>query len=142
MDADFTHQPDKVRNLLEDTPKTAVVVGSRFLESESLENWSLFRKFLTKTAHFLTRLILGIEVDATNAFRLYRLEELPRGFDQWVESNGYSFFFESLYQLKRRGYSMGEIPLTLSKRAQGDSKMTLGEVFKSVKMLLALRFRS
>ena len=141
MDADFTHPPEYIPKLLDNGNGAAIVVGSRHLMKESLKGWNLMRKALTKLGHLLTTQILGLKYDSTGAFRLYRLEQIPEEFLNLIQSNGYSFFFESLYTFHRRGIAIAEIPITLPPRTHGSSKMSYAEIFKSLRLLLQLYCR-
>ena len=99
MDCDFSHQPEHIRDLLNESVRYEVVVGSRYLSKHSLRGWSLFRKSLTLLGHSLTRFLLRMKYDATGGFRAYRLDTIPREVFDLVQSKGYSFLFESLYIL-------------------------------------------
>jgi dolichol-phosphate mannosyltransferase len=138
MDCDFTHPPEKIPELIEGGEGYAVVVGSRYLLRHSLAGWNILRKLLTWTGHTLTVALLGMRYDATGAFRLYRLDRIPRYAFDVVVSRGYSFFFESLYVLYLNGVSIREIPIALPPRTYGHSKMSVQEVFRSVKLLLTI----
>jgi dolichol-phosphate mannosyltransferase len=135
MDADFTHPPHYLPLLLELGHTSDVVVTSRFLHEDGLPEWNLVRRFLTHTGHILTKLCLGMPYDATGALRLYRLDKIPRHAFKLINASGYSFFFESLHVLFFNGFTIREIPIQLPARAYGSSKMTIREVFRSVKML-------
>ncbi len=135
MDCDFTHSPDYIRDFLAQSEVADVVVGSRYLQKESLGSWNAYRKLLTRLGHLLTVLFLKMSYDATGAFRLYRLDRLPRYFLDPIQSSGYSFFFESLYVLHRNGYRIVEIPTLLPARAYGHSKMRLKDALHSVSQL-------
>ena len=50
-----------------------IVIGSRYLASNSLPGWAISRRVLTLTGHFVTRTLLAMPYDATGALRLYRL---------------------------------------------------------------------
>jgi dolichol-phosphate mannosyltransferase len=141
MDADFTHPPARIPELLNNTFRYEVVVGSRYMEEKSLKGWNFLRKTLTWTAHFLTTVLLGLKYDSTGAFRLYRIDRIPQATFELVRSNGYSFFFESLYILHVSHYAIHEIPIALPPRTYGSSKMSYREAFKSVKMLFGIYFR-
>ncbi len=139
LDADFTHPPSYIPRLFEATAD--VVLGSRHMEKNSLDGWNVFRKSLTKLGYFLTTQVLGLKYDATGAFRLYRLNRIPETFLDRVTSNGYAFFFESLYVLHRNGASIAEIPIALPPRTYGSSKMSYREILRSVKLLGKLAVR-
>jgi SAM-dependent methyltransferase len=57
-----------------------------------------------------------------------------------IESNGYSFFFESLLVLHRNGFGIEEMAIALPARTYGHSKMSFLETFGSVVRLLQLFF--
>lgn len=142
MDADFTHSPEKIAELIAMLDAYDLVTGTRFESTGSLEGWNFYRKSMTNFGHFLTGNLLGLPYDCTGAFRAYRLDRIPRQFLSLVESQGYSFFIESIFVLSRNNFSIGEVPITLPARTYGTSKMTLKEVLKSVRMLARLSFQS
>jgi len=137
MDCDFTHPPAEIAELLRVSEDVDVVVGSRYLAKRSLAGWNLMRKVLTMTGHLLTRVLLGMGYDATGAFRLYRLDRIPRQAFGMVSSKGYSFFFESLYILHFNRFRIREIPIALPPRTYGHSKMSFREVRHSVALLFS-----
>lgn len=145
MDSDFTHLPGDINKFLKYTEDYDVVVGSRYLEKNSISEWNLFRKFLTNTGHCLSKYSLDMPYDATGAFRAYRLDRIQRRIFNLVSSRGYSFFFESLYVLNMNKYKIKEIPIILPKRTYGSSKMRFKDIHASVCCLTAMnlyrRFR-
>jgi len=142
MDCDFSHQPEDLPRLLEESSQKPVVVGSRFMDAGSLEDWNPKRKFLTHLGHWLTFHFLGLPMDATGAFRLYRLDRIPRMLWRNVQSSGYAFFFESLVILHRHGIECAEISIRLPKRVYGESKLNFRQAFRSLCMLFQLTFTS
>lgn len=140
MDCDFTHPPECIPNLLAAGKDAAVAVGSRYIQKKSLSGWNAYRRFLTMTGHFLTRILLGMEYDATGGFRFYQLEKIPRQVFDLVGSRGYSFFFESLYIIHLNRFKIAQIPIHLPVRTYGSSKMDSSEVFRSVRFLFAVYF--
>jgi dolichol-phosphate mannosyltransferase len=132
MDADFTHPPSYLPELLRRGEEVDVVVGSRYLLHNSLDEWTLFRRLLTRGGHLLTRTLLGLQEDASSAYRLYRLDRIPRAVFGLVRARGYSFFFESLYVLRLNRYRIAEVPIVLPARASGRSKMGLMDACKGL----------
>ena len=66
MDADGSHQPEHLPDLLEAARDADVVIGSRWVRGGSIVNWPLHRKVLSVGGNTYTRLMLGIPVhDAT-----------------------------------------------------------------------------
>lgn len=135
MDCDFTHSPGYLPDFISSSNDYDIVLGSRYLLRNSLSDWNLLRKFLTHFGHFATKHLLGIKYDATGAFRVYRLDRVPRQLFDSVCSKGYSFFFESLYVLQANNFRIIELPIVLLARTYGHSKMSLGEVFHSIHKL-------
>jgi dolichol-phosphate mannosyltransferase len=137
MDCDFTHPPKHIVDLLAEAADHDVVVGSRYKAKRSLAGWNFVRKLLTWTGHALTRVLLGMSYDATGALRLYRLDRIPRQTFDLVSSQGYSFFFESLYILHFNKFRIKEIPIALPPRTYGHSKMSVREIRHSVALLIS-----
>lgn len=138
LDCDFTHSPSLISTFLRRSESADVVVGSRYVERDSLPGWTPIRKMLTAGGHLLTETLLGISEDATGAFRVYNLETVPKELFDLVKSRGYSFFFESLLIVSKNKFSIAEIPIRLPARSVGHSKMTLAEIRRSVTMLFEL----
>ena len=141
MDCDFTHRPAYLPFFLEMGAQSAVVLGSRYMRQQSLDEWNLFRKTLTHVGHLLTRTLLGMPYDATGAYRLYRLSVIPRGLFEQVISMGYSFFFESLYLIHREGLRIKEFPIDLPARTYGESKMRVRDALHSASCLFRIYLR-
>lgn len=141
MDGDFSHSPTDVPRLLAAAEKADVAVGSRWIAENSLPGWNIYRKFMTALGHALTKYVLGIPHDASGAFRAYRLDKIAKETFAEVESTGYSFFFESMFILKRKNHSFGEIPIVLPARTYGSSKMGLRDVWHSGLFIFQLRLK-
>jgi dolichol-phosphate mannosyltransferase len=137
MDADFSHPPEYIADLLNYSDHS-VVVGSRYLKKKSLSGWNILRKILTMAGHFATNFFLRMPYDATGAFRLYRLDIIPHEAFLLVSSFGYSFFFESLFILNINKFKIKEIPIHLPARTYGHSKMKLKDAFQSLLFLASI----
>jgi dolichol-phosphate mannosyltransferase len=131
MDCDFTHSPGDIPHLLKYADTHDVVVGSRYMQANSLPGWNPLRKFLTGFGHLLTKHLLDMPFDATGAFRIYCLNRIPINVFRLIKSRGYSFFFESLFLLTRNGASIAEVPIVLPARTYGHSKMSYREAYHS-----------
>ena len=142
MDCDFTHSPSSIQKIIDADKIYDVVVGSRYLQKKSLVGWNVYRKALTMVGHIVTKMLLGMNYDASGAFRLYRLNRIPGEIFGLVTSKSYSFFPESLYILNSNGLKIGEIPVKLPPRTYGHSKMKLKDIFLSVKLILSLYIKS
>lgn len=138
MDCDFTHSPSDIPRLLDAAEQADLVAGSRFSNPDSLSGWTLVRRGLTHLGHAMTRHMLGVSSDATGAFRVYRLDRIPRPVFELVTEKGYAFFFQSMFIMQQNGISIAEVPIVLPPRTYGHSKMDITEVARSVEQLVAL----
>jgi dolichol-phosphate mannosyltransferase len=138
MDCDFTHCPKDIPVLLHHADEYDVVVGSRHMREDSLSGWNLWRKFVTKVGHVLTTVLLKMPYDATGAFRLYRLDRIPPEVFRSVESNGYSFFIESLAILNLNRFRIEEIPIALPPRTYGHSKLQVRDMVQWLAFMLGM----
>lgn len=138
MDSDQTHPPQYLPDLIAASKDCGVVVGSRHLREDSLKDWDFLRLVLTRVSHALTVHLLGMRHDATTAYRLYKLERIPRGIFDLVESKSYAFFFESLYILQVNGIAIKDVGITLPARTRGNSKMTFRDAARSAGQLAYL----
>jgi dolichol-phosphate mannosyltransferase len=142
MDCDLGHSPKYFPEFFKLSDKYDVVIGSRHKGTEGTKGWGWFRKGLTKAGYLATSLLLNMPYDSTIAFRLYRLDRIPKKLFDLVRSRGYSFFFESLYIIKFNGYKIAEFPIHMPTRIYGKSKMTLKEIFNSFKQLFVILHRT
>ena len=141
MDSDYAHSPDDIERFLELAVDHDLVVGTRFIRTDSMGDLSLTRRFLSSTAHFMTQYCLRMPYDSTNAFRLYRLDRIPEDLFKKVASDSYSFFFESLFIFHSNGVLITEVPISLGSRHSGASNMSIHDAMLSVRMLMILVFR-
>ena len=127
MDADFSHSPQKVLELVQALPDCDMALGSRYVPGGSLDkDWAFWRKGLSAFGNFYARTILGLPIrDVTGGFRLWKRETLSHLPLERVRSNGYVFQVEMAYVADRLGFKMKEIPIYFAERCFGKSKMTL-----------------
>jgi SAM-dependent methyltransferase len=104
----------------------------------SLPGWNFFRRAMTGLGHALTRHVLGLPYDASGAFRAYQLDRIPREVFGLVRSNGYSFFFESLFVLFKNAFCIRDVPIVLPARTYGSSKMTAAAALRSGRFVFEL----
>ena len=141
MDADFAHRPSYLRTMLSQADSADVIVASRYLEGGGLSGWGALRLMITHTAHWLTTHALRLPYDCTGGFRLYRTSVL-RGIDlAHIQSEGYAFLIELLFHLQEKACSIKEIPIVISARNIGASKISRYEIVNAAKTLLRLSLR-
>ena len=124
MDADFSHDPHELPNLVAAAAAADLVLGSRYVDGIRITNWPLRRLMLSKGAAMYVRLITGMPVtDPTGGFKCYRRRVLAAIDLDAIMSNGYAFQVEMTHSAWMRGFKIVEIPITFEDRRAGYSKM-------------------
>ena len=64
MDADFSHNPKSISQLLEVAKRNDVVIGSRYIKGGSIsDKWNILRKFLSRSGNFYARFTTGLKLN-------------------------------------------------------------------------------
>jgi dolichol-phosphate mannosyltransferase len=139
MDADWSHDPVYLSELLAATNGADVAIGSRYAEGGAIEGWPRSRRLLSRVINRLSRSLLGLPVrDSSGAFRAYRVAKL-RDLDlSVIRAPGYAYLEEILWYLSRANASFVEVPITFRERRAGRSKIAIGEVVGKLAMLTRL----
>jgi len=141
MDADFAHAPSDLASMLACADHADVVIGSRYLSGGGLTDWPLWRRVVTHTAHWLTTHLLGLPYDCTGGFRLYDTAVFEQVNLEAIHSDGYAFLTELLFTIIRQGFTVHELPIVVTFREHGTSKISPIEILKAVKTLIQLSCR-
>jgi dolichol-phosphate mannosyltransferase len=143
MDADFSHDPKEIENLLKAIEENDLVIGSRYIQGVNVINWPMSRLLLSYFASIYTRVITGMPVmDATGGFKCFRREVLESINLDKIKSNGYSFQIEMNFKTFKKNFKIKEIPIVFMDRVEGVSKMSKQIVHEAVTMVWILRFRA
>jgi len=125
MDADLSHDPVHLPDLIAATTRADVAIGSRYVAGGRIVNWPKRRQFLSRFAnlyiHAITRLAAR---DCTSGFRCWRRDTIAALPLDRFDSNGYSFLVEMLYAAAANGCRIAEVPITFVERRQGVSKLS------------------
>ncbi|MEI6668430.1 MAG: polyprenol monophosphomannose synthase [Acidobacteriota bacterium] len=125
MDADFSHDPRYLPDLVNAADTYDLVQGSRYLNGVSVVNWPLRRIILSVFANWYVRTITGLTVhDVTGGYRCWRREALQRLRPERILSRRYAFMVESVFEAARLGLRIGESPIIFVERRVGASKMS------------------
>jgi dolichol-phosphate mannosyltransferase len=141
MDADFSHNPRYLPEMLAKATQVDLVLGSRNVKGGGTVNWGTGRKLLSRGGSFYARTILGLPVrDLTGGFKCFRREVLEAIDLASVQCSGYAFQIELTYRAARKGFSVAEIPIVFEDRRVGHSKMSRRIVLEAVRKVWAIRF--
>ena len=143
MDADFSHSPQYIPQLLDRIRDCDVVIGSRYVAGGRVDpRWSLWRRLLSWGGNLYTRLVTGLKIrDTTAGFKCYRRDVLE-GLDLGrVRSDGYAFQIEMHYACQKKGYRLAELPILFGERSRGESKMSLKIIWEALWRVWQIRWR-
>lgn len=142
MDADFSHRPVDLVQILKVIPDYDFVVGSRYVPQGGTINWGIWRKIISRGGSLYSRLILGFPLnDWTGGFNAWKVETLKKINLSSVESNGYSFQIELKYKAMKAGCQGFESPIVFEDRRVGNSKMSSRIVFEALVRVWMLKFQ-
>lgn len=142
MDADFSHHPRYIPDLLRAIQKYDVAIGSRYVHGGGMQGRGLQLRFVSWGANSFARIMLGLRAtDCTAGFRAYRRTVLESiNLDQ-IFSNGYSFLIEMIFVCQAHGWKIGETPIIYQDRRAGKSKISRTEIYKATYTVLRLFYR-
>jgi dolichol-phosphate mannosyltransferase len=124
MDADLSHRPGDLVTMLQAAHKSDLVIGSRYVPGGRIVNWPLRRRLLSAGANRYIRLICSLAVrDCTSGFRCWRRDTLAALPLDRIDSEGYAFLVQLLWEAIRAGCGVCEVPITFIERELGASKL-------------------
>ncbi|WP_028297081.1 polyprenol monophosphomannose synthase [Olivibacter sitiensis] len=131
MDADFSHNPDYLSDLVEACERGAdVAIGSRYINGVNVVNWPMKRMLMSYFASVYVRFITRIKVmDATAGFVCYKRIVLETILRDKIKFVGYAFQIEMKFKAIKYGFQVVEIPIIFVDRTAGESKMS-PKIFK------------
>jgi dolichol-phosphate mannosyltransferase len=128
LDADGSHDPRYLGDLVRATERTDVAIGSRYCEQGAIEGWPIVRRILSRSLNSVSRVLLRLPVrDTSGAYRAYRVAKLREIDLGAVSARGFAYLEELLFHLARAGATFVEVPITYHQRRGGRSKAGLRE---------------
>ncbi len=143
MDADLSHDPKYLPDLVQAAGTYDLVLGSRYLNGVSVINWPLRRILLSWFANRYVRAITGLTTcDTTSGFRCWRRDALAKLRVERFISQRYAFTVETVFEVARHGGRVGEVPIIFVERRVGASKMSGPVLLESMLMPWRLVWRN
>ena len=138
MDADFSHDPNEIKNFIKHLHNFPFVIGSRYMEGGRC----LMKKrrlVLSKFGNILIRFFLKINcTEYTSSYRGFNLSKLTNFNLNLVKTKGYSFFMGTVFEIAQRNFDIKEIPIIFADRLKGSSKIPRLEILRTLKNLAIL----
>ena len=137
MDADGSHQPGQIPELLESSESVDFVIGTRYHGGS--HQASPFRRVLSRGANTAARVLLPMGLsEYTTSFRVFNQRALASVTGAAFHFGGYAFFIECLEVMHQDGLSLSEAPIDFLDRAGGTSKIPRSQIFLSANALFHL----
>jgi dolichol-phosphate mannosyltransferase len=142
LDADWSHPPEVLPQLVAALAHADVAIGSRYCAGGGIKGWSLPRRILSRGMNAATRLALGLPVrDSSGACRAYRIALVELVDFSKLTATGYAYLEEILWQLAQLGARFAEVPITFADRRSGASKVHAGEALGKARVLARLAWQ-
>jgi dolichol-phosphate mannosyltransferase len=142
MDADFSHDPAYLPQLLRAVENADLVIGSRYVPGGGVTEWGRIRRFVSKGGSSYARRMLGLDIrDLTGGFKCFRREVLETIHMDAVTAKGYAFQVEMTYRAIEAGFKVVEVPIVFRDRTEGNSKMTRAIFAEAIWRVPAMRLR-
>lgn len=141
FDADLSHQPKYLSELLVALKIYDVAIGSRYISGGSIpQNWGFHRKFLSILGNYTARLLLTWRYkDFTSGFRATRRSVLQPILPECFLSNNYAYKLHLFWILHKNKAKICEIPIHFIDREEGISKLPANSIGDSLRVILMLR---
>lgn len=117
IDADLSHPPEVIPHLLRMLDENDIVVGSRYIGSGGVEEWTLIRKIISRGATLLAYPLTKVHDPMSGFFFFHR--KLLEG--KVLKPKGYKILLEII--VKTGAQKVAEYPYTFQNRVLGSSKL-------------------
>lgn len=125
MDADFSHSPKYLPQMISKAESYGLVIGSRYIKDGGIAEWELWRKVLSAGGNFYVRTLLGKHInDWTGGFNCINADYLRKVDLDKIDLSGYAFIMGIKYFLGKAGANVKEIPIIFEVRRGGESKLS------------------
>jgi len=136
MDADLSHQPEQLVDLLNAASKVDLVIGTRWIPGGSVVNWPKRRKWISKLGTGYASFALNLPYkDLTSGYRVLPREFLSQLDFSLIETRGYGFQIEMALKAIESGFGIKQVPITFVERENGYSKMSLAIIWEAWSMV-------
>ncbi len=142
MDADFSHDPKYLADMLREIKQNDLVIGSRYVKGGGVRNWGLGRRIISRGGSLYAQILLLTKLhDLTGGFNCYKRENLERLKLDTIISKGYCFQIEMKFRHVLLGCKIKETPIIFPDRTNGVSKMSQNIFKEAILNTLKLSFQ-
>ena len=140
FDADFSHNPKYLPQMIDKLKDYDVVIGSRNVDDGSMVNRNLIRNLISKGGSLYSKIVLNCPInDLTGGFNGWKKEIIEKIGLNNIISKGYCFQIEMKYRAYLKNAKIIEFPIVFEDRKNGKSKMSKTIFFEALLNVLKLR---
>ena len=133
MDADLSHQPEQLIDLLQAADEKTLVIGTRWIPGGSVVNWPIGRKLISRLGTWYASFILKLPYqDLTSGYRVLPRELLEKLNFNDIQTRGYGFQIEIALKAVDSGFQIKQVPITFIERENGQSKMSFWIILEAL----------
>jgi dolichol-phosphate mannosyltransferase len=156
LDADNTHNPNQISEMLEHFEKNSldVLIASRFCGNSVMDDFPFYRQMISKSTSLLLQTFFGAKrisgkniIDYTSGYRIYRAKKIKELFgkekNEFITEPEFTYTCEFLIKLSRLKSRLDEIAISYDYGNKiGKSKLRImRNLWRLIVMLLKLKFR-
>jgi len=133
MDADLSHQPEQLIDLLQVADEMTLVIGTRWIPGGSVVNWPIGRKLISRLGTWYASFILKLPYqDLTSGYRVLPRDLIEKLNFNEIQTKGYGFQIEIALKAVDSGFQIKQVPITFIERENGQSKMSLWIILEAL----------
>lgn len=141
MDADFSHDPIHLPDLIKHAGHQNFVIGSRFCKGAKSDYKGL-RRIISVCGNFFAKKILNIKLnEITTYYRIYSIKLLKKLPFNELNAQGYSLGVRLVWLMKKLNANLIEIPIHFKDRTMGQSKIPKLQIFVSFFDLISIKLK-
>jgi dolichol-phosphate mannosyltransferase len=141
MDADLQHPPEVIPSLVKAAEDGAeVVVGSRYVEGGGCQDWSLFRKLVSRVSTIMAHIFLPPTRPVKDPMSGFFLLDRKVVANAKLQPRGYKILLEIL--MEGEFNRVTEVPFTFVTRDEGESKLNTKQQIEYIRHLYSLMKRT
>ncbi|MFH2062055.1 MAG: polyprenol monophosphomannose synthase [Candidatus Beckwithbacteria bacterium] len=140
MDADLSHEPKELKQLISMSKSNNIILASRYLSKSKIVNWPIKRHIASRVSNLLVRLVLKLPLrDNTNGYRCYQKKAIKVLLNHQFINQGYMVLSESAYLLYQKGFELIEVPSVFVSKFMEKSNATIKEFLTAFRGLLQIK---
>ena len=137
MDADLSHNPEYLPEMLRLAENYGLVIGCRYMAGGGVtKKWEVWRRFLSFAGNFYLRIVFWRYPirDWTTGYNVIRTDRLKKINFNLLSPKGYAFISSLKYYLAKSGATIKESPIFFEERNGGESKMSSSIIREGIVM--------